>query len=388
MESKNVDSRDVPAAPQANSLTGCNMVRMTTSEDISITCYENEVPPFIEAELEQLYASLFSSLTRFRIYGGAENASTYIVREGAAIKSVWLFCRAKRKVRVINEGISIHADEVSRFTNYIFTVYGSVNVITFHAVETSMQQLPFPHQRFDQLEDIVLTLPHTVEEYMASLGKSTRSYLYRYLNRLHRHFPSCRHRIYTKHEIEAKHIHDIIQLNRLRMTDKGKTSAIDDEEMHRIIRLAREYGLVSVITIDDRICAGTINYTVGRNSFLEVVAHDPEYNDYRLGTLCCYLTICECIARGSAEYHFLWGNHDYKYRLRGVRRNLSDLAVYRSRLHFLLQSRTALLIAVNGYIHGTKLWLLDKAKQRNSPISRIVFHSLNFLRSVKQLTVG
>jgi CelD/BcsL family acetyltransferase involved in cellulose biosynthesis len=233
-----------------------------------------------------------------------------------------------------------------------------------------------------------VTLPHTVEEYMASLGKSTRSYVYRYLNRLRRHFPSCCHQVYTKHEIGEQHIHDIIRLNKIRMAHKGKASVIGHEETQRIIRLARECGLVSVVTIDGRICAGTINYTVGRNSFLEVVAHDPGYNDYRLGTLCCYLTVCECIARGSEEYHFLWGKNEYKYRLRGVQRNLSNLSIYRSRLQFLLNGGMALRIAVNGYIHSAKLWLLDKARRQNSLVSRLAFHALNSLRNLKQFAAG
>lgn len=98
--------------------------------------------------------------------------------------------------------------------------------------------------------------------------------------------------------------------------------------------------MLSLLRLDGRICAGTINFRAGDNYFLEVIAHDPAYNDYRLGTLCCYLTICECIAREGKEYHFLWGAHDYKFRLLGVQRELDHLTIYRSRRHALLYPRT------------------------------------------------
>lgn len=160
----------------------------------------------------------------------------------------------------------------------------------------------------------------------------------------------------------------MVELNRARMIGKSRVSYIDHEETERIIKLVRSRGLVCLMTIDGRICAGVINYRVGENYFLKVIARDPAYNDYRLGMLCCYLGIRECIEKGGKEYHFLWGRYEYKYRLLGIQRDLDHLPIYRSRTQFVLNARRAARIAFNGYAHMANAWLLQKVKARQFPL--------------------
>lgn len=349
------------------------LVRTVTSDDILIVCYENAVPPFIEAELERLYGNIFSTLAEISTYRGSlENINTFVAYKGADLISVFLFERNAARVKVINEGGKIGSSELQHFADYIFSTYDSVRVISLHAVESETGMLRFPRQCFNCLEDIVLTLPDTAEGYRASLGKATRSYLNRYMNKLKRAYPSVQHRVYVRQEIEEKHIHDIIHLNNIRMTAKGKIpekNDKDDQSIQRVVQLAKACGLVSILEIDGKVCAGTINYQAGDNYFLDVISHDPEYNDYRLGTLCCYSTIGECIARRGKEYHFLWGPSDYKFRLGGVRRGLDHLAIYRSRKHMLLNGGMVLKNATRHYERQARLWLHDM-RHRDSFVSR------------------
>src|SRR5207245_3753907 len=130
------------------------------------------------------------------------------------------------------------------------------------------------------------------------------------------------------------------------------------------------YGLVGVATVDGRVCAGVICSRSAANYFMHVIAHDPTYDEYRLGKLCCYLTICECINRGGKEFHFLWGRYEYKYRLLGVQRDLDHLTVYRSRAQFLLNGNLVLKNAYKGYGRQAKRWLLDP-KRADSLIGKI-----------------
>lgn len=351
------------------------LVRTVTSDDVFIVCYENAVPPFIEAELERLYGNIFSTLAEISTYrGNLENINTFVAYRATDLISVLLFERNATSAKVINEGIRIDSGELQLFADFIFSTYGSVKVISLHAVESEIGMLRFPKQCFNCLEDIVLTLPETVEEYRAGLGKATRSYLSRYMNKLKRDFPLLRHRVYIRKEIEEKHIHAIIRLNNARMTAKGKTpqkNDKDDQAVQRVVQLARACGLVSIVEIDGRVCAGTINYQAGDNYFLDVISHDSAYNDYRLGTLCCFFTIGECIARRGKEYHFLWGRNDYKFRLGGVRRGLDHLAIYRSRKHMILNSGVVLKNAARHYEREVRLWLQD-IRHRDGFISRLV----------------
>jgi hypothetical protein len=100
-----------------------------------------------------------------------------------------------------------------------------------------------------------------------------------------------------------------------------------------------------------------------------------------LGTLCSYLTICECIARVGSEYHFLWGQYEYKYRLLGVQRDLDCLVVYRSRAHVVLCSDLALTIAVRGYLRAAKVWLRDRASSKDSVVPRLALNVLRRMRN-------
>jgi hypothetical protein len=337
-----------------------------TSHDISISLFENSIPHSLEEDMEKLYQNLYSTLAHHRTYGDlTSGVSIYVARRKGEPLAILLLRRDKDTVRVLNEQIRLEAQEVTRFANYIFTTFSSVNIILFHAVEAELDPVDFPCQHFSCTEDIVLELPPSADAYRSKLGKSTRSYINRYQNKLRRDFPTLRHDVYTRDEISEEHVRAIIAMNHARMANKHRSSYIDDIEAERILNFARKFGMVSVVTIDGRVCAGTINFRIGDNYFLKVIAHDSAFNEYGLGTVCCYLTICECIARGGREYHFLWGRYEYKYRLLGVQRNLDHIALYRSRRYMVFNGRRALHNAFLGNALQVRSWLLQRARDKD-----------------------
>jgi hypothetical protein len=363
------------------SLFGGVAERRREPDGITITCHENHVPWFVEKEMERLYENIFSSLVQFKIYGAVVgHMNTYVVRKGDQIITIFLFFRENGKVRVLNEVIRIDEEDIRRFTEYIFTTYKSTTVISFKAVETNISRLTFPYQRFNYSEDIVLALPATSKEYLAMLGKNTRRNIKRYTDKLMRDFPSFKYRVCVKEEVDKRHIRDIIRLNRERMAGKNKASLIDDDETDHIIDLVSECGVVGIAEIDGRVCAGTISYRVGSNYFLSVLAHDPGYDDYWLGILCCYLTICECIARDGKDFHFLWGQYEYKYTLLATPRNLDHLNVYRSYGHFLGHAGFALGCAYEGYKRRLTQWLRN-AKHHQGILPRLATSIVGQLRA-------
>lgn len=353
------------------------------ADDFIVECHENAVPPFAEAALQQLYGNLFSTLAHHRVYGGRRNLNTFVVRSGDSILCLWLYERDGRVVRVLNEGIEIGEGAVRRFARHLFAADPSLCAIRFHAVQARLQHLALPHSVHNCLEDMVLTLPASATDYLAQLGKSTRSYINRYLNKLRRDHPSVRFELVEAHEIDESCIRHIIALNRARMARKGKVSINDETLAEQITHLAMECGLIGALTIDGRLIAGTINYHVRDNYFLEVIAHDPQYDAYRIGTLCCYLTICECIARGGSEYHFLWGQDEYKSRLLGRRRDLDDVVVYRSRRHMLRVPGLVLRDAFSAWERRLRLRVRALRKQGGVP-GRL----LHMLLTLRQRSLG
>jgi hypothetical protein len=363
-------------------IVGAEGARPAASDEIEISCYENDVPAFIEADMELLYGNIYSSLAQFRIYSDGCDVSTYIARRSGQVVTIFLFRQRGNCIDVLNETIHVSRNDVMYFVRYAFASFPGVAAIRFKAVHTDIESLPFPFQRYNHVEDIVLTLPETADAYFEMLGKGTRRNFKRHMRQLQERVPGCQYKIMIGQDIDERAIRAIVELNRMRMAGKNKTSGIDDLEMQRTIRLAKECGMVGIIEIDGRICAGAIGFCAGDNYFLNILAHDPRYDQYWLGILCCYHTICECIARGGKEFHFLWGEYDYKYMLLGVRRELDNLVIYRSRKHQLLNTGIAIETAYKGTLRKLRVWL-HAASRRDNWLSGVALRLLDRLRTFK-----
>ncbi|OWW21609.1 GNAT family N-acetyltransferase [Noviherbaspirillum denitrificans] len=355
-------------------------------EPTTTTVYENTIPPFVEPELDALYGHVFSSLKQFRVYDGIDNAiHTYVARTGGKTDAIILFRIDGRRAQVLNEQIAMEAGDINRFARHVFDNWHHIDLIRFPAILAG-GGLAYPHQQFYRTEDIVLALPPTPDEYLAALGKATRKNFKYHSNRLKRNFPTLSFEVWTDGAIPESYVHDIFELNRARMATKNKESEIDDAETGRLARLVRESGLVSAMLLDGRVVAGTVCSRIGANYFMHTNAHDPAYDDARLGKLCCTMTILDCIARGGKEFHFMWGRFEYKYLLLGVQRDYDELTVYRSPARMLLHGASAVRIACSGYSREWKFRLLDLANkpEEGSLLLRGAARSLNFLRTLRQ----
>ncbi|HEY8101330.1 MAG TPA: GNAT family N-acetyltransferase [Burkholderiaceae bacterium] len=329
----------------------------------SISFFENSLPPSIEAEMTRLYANFFSSPIKLRAYGQLDKVSTYVAHADGSAKAIFILRLIGKEIHVLNEQVYIPQAEITRFARYIFGRYKTATVICFKTVDTQLARFPYPYQRTYFTNDVVLALPNTVFEYQASLGKSTRENIKRYLKLLKRDFPSHQFLVNEKNEGGDELFHAIIAFNHARMSGKNKTSGITSAEAERLHALVKECGMVCTLMINGRVCAGTICYQIGDNYFMRVIAHDSAYNSYRLGLLCCYLTITECIIRGGKNYHFLWGREEYKYRFLGRHRDFDSLTIYRSRARFFANTGPILKTAVKAQVKKAKLWLLDPANK-------------------------
>jgi hypothetical protein len=324
---------------------------------VRITIYENVVPPFVESAIEQLYQNLYASLVWLKIRGIAERLSTYVVTDNGRPLAILLFRIDGTRAVVINNVIEVREAEIGRFASAVFTRFGRISVISFKTIETDLRQLEFPYRRFNTSENIVLTLPRSSDDYIAALGKNTRKNVRYYLNRVKRFFPSFEYKLLERETVEASQVIEILRLKNNRMP-----GAMEDAETRRILALVAARGMVGIITIDGKICAGSIGYRIGNHTFGSVLAHDLQYDGYWIGMLCCFLTICESIGRGCREYHFLWGPDDYKFRMLGAQRDLDDVVVYRSARHVVLNPVVACTSIATRYTRVLRLRLRETGK--------------------------
>ncbi len=348
-----------------------------------ISCYENEVPDFCAAEIDRLHGHLLCSFSNFQMSQAIEGASTYVEWTNDIVSNILLFKRTTHEVVVINEFIKLNEETATRFSNYIFKKFKSVRIISFGKVEASLRALPFPHHVVNCTEDFVVTLPATVSEYHTLVGKNMRRNIKRYTSSLEKDFPSYRYEVFVGSKISEQQIRDIVDLNRARMAGKNIESRIDDAETRWIIDLAKKCGIVGVATIDGIVRGGAIGFRIGQNYFMHVIAHDPEYNNYSLGIICYYFTICEGIARGGKRFHLLPGRYEYKYRLLGEIRDISRVDIYRNRITAMRYAGRILRYTCTDAARSGKLWLLE-AERRNDFSSRQAAKLVRVLRTLKR----
>lgn len=350
----------------------------------TVACYENMIPDFVPGKLEQLYGSMYASFAHFQVYGGLDNASTYVSGSETEIKDIFLYRRTHRRVQVINEQMQLDDESINSFARTMFERYPDVNSVCFHAVDIAKSRMDFPYQHHVCTNDITMPLPATVDEYYAKLGKSSRKTLNQNGNRLQRRYQTFQFTVLDSNQVSESQLREVIALNHARMAGKSRVSAINEKEAASIIAFTKQCGLTGLITIDGKIRAGAICFRIGDHFHLRVIGHDPEYNTYGLGMLCCYRTICECITRGGTMFHFMWGQEEYKYRLLGEQRQLTHIVIYRSHGKMLVNCAGVLRTQLQGWRLQSHMWLQERLRHKDHATVRLLYQGVAILRSCKQ----
>jgi hypothetical protein len=329
---------------------------------VDIEHYESAVPACAEQILHTLYGSVYSSVPHFRVHGGLEGANTFILRRKQEPVAVFLYRIEGSKAKVLNEGMEIGEPAITEFSNFIFQQHRFVDVISFSGIAHTSKRLNFPFSQCFCTDDSVIPLPDSTDTYLNSLGKATRKNIKQYLNRIKRDYPTFEFHVHDGHIVDEQLIKNIIAFNRVRFEKKGKISGITELEEARIIAMLRACGIVGAISIDGKLCAGSLVYCIGDHYHSWLKAHDPAYDDYRLGLIGSFLMISDCIRRGGKTYHLMWGREPHKALLNSELRTFSNLTVYRSHAAAL---RNCGLLFRDAYQHGIwqgKLWLLGMGK--------------------------
>lgn len=380
------DLNEAGAALQAIFPAGTLLGAASERDDVMVEVHAGAPAAFVDAAMQSLYSNIHSTFAHLQVYGGLQDVThTYLARRKDRVVAVFLLSRDGNMVHVVNEGMTIDETELERFAGHIFSIWRSVSAIRLHAVDSQVHVMRRPIQQYACTANIVLPLPATAEEYVASLGKNMRRNLRRYMDKLKRDHPSLQVDVAENGEASDADMRAIIDLNRVRVAGKNLRYGLDDE-VEKVIALVRKCGMVLTMRIEGRVVAGSIGYFAGSHYFFKVISHDPRYNEYSAGILCCYLTICECIARGCKEYNFMWNEYDYKFALGAHSRSLHHVVVYRSRLHFLLRPRLAMSNTAAAWRHRISS-LFDKASKEENMTSgeRAIVRVLGAARSAKRM---
>jgi CelD/BcsL family acetyltransferase involved in cellulose biosynthesis len=360
---------------------------VVAADDVEIACLEanaNAVTAQDLAAIDEVYAHLYCSPRYFEAASAYADASLYIARRNGVPVAAFPYKRSGRDINVVSEYMSASDVEINRFARHMFSRHRDVRRIVFPKVVAAAEKLAYPCHGNVCSEDMVVDLPDTVKEYEAATGKSTRRNIKRYTSALVKDFPSYSYELHVESDIAEQDLRDIIALSCMRMHSKNIEPRFQEPEINWIVQFARECGIVGVARIDGKVAAGAIGFRIGDRYFMHVIAHHPQYNDYSLGILCYYHTICEGIARGAKRFHLLQGRYGYKYRLLAQRHDVLHLDVYRDRLQMLASLRDVAAKEMRGRIWLGKQWLLHDLQRQEGRGYRQLEKLVNYLRQAKR----
>ena len=255
---------------------------------------ENQQDAEIRNKLADLYATPFADVLYWELYdpslieGGYHKLFYY---EQEVLKHIIPFkysSRSKNKIFVINKEFNICMENIENICRILFYEFAKVQQIIFEKIFVSD---PKEAQGIiiEKISDdiILLNLPKTMDDYMKSLGKSSRKHINLKMNRMSRDFPNLKIHYLEKSDILFEHIQEVVFLNRDRMKTKGIVSLLNDTECSIIHRYASKsnFGFLCFCEIDDKIIAATINSVIGENAYMHVIAHDNLYEKYSAGQI-------------------------------------------------------------------------------------------------------
>ncbi len=335
------------------------------------------LPGYVWPALEKHSQSIFCTEPHLRIHGSlTSDIEAWVMRRDGRIAGLWLFRRHGRKACVLNEVMAASVSEVEQFADALFASFSELDVIELHAVHLvdeqtrhpalrtryapQLRRMPTPSSALDDSEmpgmeeaqggdapsrptarpwqracvseDFVLALPASVDDWHASLSARTREKLRQCLRRAQRGEPTLSFRVFNDADISEHQVRAVLKMSRARMRAKGRTYGMDAREERRLCALMRERGQLAAIEVDGHMRAGLLCTLAGNDVYMHVIAHDPAFDELRLGYLCCILCIEAAIAQRMHRFHFLWGWYDYKVRLGGQRQTLEHALLWRSRV--------------------------------------------------------
>lgn len=283
------------------------------------------IPDELFAELPELYHSLFSTREWFESHETWRPVGACVLDEPRHV--LILGDEGSRTLRVYNKTFAMAPADVVRACRAIFRASPQTNRLHFN-VGFPPRLLGLPLRELGHTDHYVVPLPATMQEYEASLGKSTRRNLRLYDNRLRRAHPEASSEVYVPDAGQAAALLDrLVAWKIARFSARGRTTYWEtrrDEHDALLQLLLTAGGVAQVTLIDDEPAAVTLIFFTGGTATAQEWAHDPRYEPLHLGFISLRDAVRLAIDRGAQRMDLLWGNGDFKERFGGrVTRNAS-----------------------------------------------------------------
>jgi hypothetical protein len=348
--------------------------------DLGATVHLGYVPEGLADELPGLYSNLFSTLDFFLCRDRKSPNGACVLEEP---RHVILFRREGGTVDILNNAFRCEPEEANRICSALFRAMPGVHRLHLD-VMFPPRELAFPRRVRERLDRMVIDLPDTVDEYYHSLGKKTRKKVRFYQNRLRRAFPDVKSETVKPGERSRELVDRLAEWKIQRYRLKGLLTywEIHPVLAERLSNLIRRRGEARITTIAGREAAIDICFRVGETAYAYESANDPRYDQFSLGFLTFYWSVCSAIESGAARLDALEGTEWSKTPLGAQPVRTTSLSVFRSQLSRLRLLDEALRIERERYYRA---WHAVGQKMRQYPRGR-AFAEFVTRRRRKKLT--
>jgi CelD/BcsL family acetyltransferase involved in cellulose biosynthesis len=277
--------------------------------------------------LPALYSSVFSTAEWFEVGEKLEPSGCCILEEP---HHVVLFHLAGDTIEVLNKEFDIGPRSAERLCRALFRAFPETHRIHLEVLFPPWESR-LPTRILYWADHMVVDLPETADEYLASLGKSMRREVRRNWKRLLEAHPGITTDMYVSSQEPKACLDELISWKNQRFNSRGEettwqTNPVAEEEFGE---LAQRLGRIRVMRSEGRAIAVTFVFPVGDTVYSFHSGFDPAFEQFSLGSLETYETITDAIATGHRHVSLLWGQEDHK-RLFGAKpRRATRLSVFR-----------------------------------------------------------
>ena len=193
-----------------------------------------EEPFTDEGLVEGLYESHLCSHLWITLEHG-ETRALRITRDGKTVHLI-PYVQENGEFKILLKLFRIDGELLDALTEHIFATH-DVDSISIDLLASGIRPRKSVITR--RLQDFVLALPESLDDYQKAIGKTTRLQIHKGINRLEKQFQDFRFRLFEKAEAGADTLNRIIDLNHARMHRNHKRSGIDPAYRNRIIDFSR-----------------------------------------------------------------------------------------------------------------------------------------------------
>jgi hypothetical protein len=295
--------------------------------------FTGQVPPGTAEELPALYNTLLSTEDWFELEDGVKPTGACLLE---APHHVILFHVEGDTIEVSNKEFAIGPRSAERACRALFRALPGTRRIHLEVLFPPWE-LKLPTRVLYWTDHMIVDLPDTVDEYLASLGKRTRREIRSKRRRLLEAHPDTVAEMAASADRPEELIETMIAWKNARFNARGEDTVWQKNPGadQGFAELVRRRGRVRVTRVDRRAAAVSFLFPVGAAVYVLQTGFDPKYEDFSLGFLDTFEDIADAIRTGHRQVSLLWGQDDHKRRLGAKPRRATRLSVFRTQTDWL-----------------------------------------------------